>query len=90
MEIILLKQARPDLEYRKKSGNKAMMKRITELLKDMAEHPFTGIGKPEPLQFGLAVKWSRRISHKHRIVYSLDEEGKLYVCVLAMRYHHGK
>ena len=26
------------------------MKRITELLKDIEKHPFSGIGKPEPLK----------------------------------------
>ena len=88
MEIILLRQAQEDLEYLKKTGNKAVMKRITLLLKDIAEHPFTGIGKPEPLKFGLAGKWSRRINHEHRIIYSVDESGKLYVYVLAMRYHY--
>ncbi len=90
MEIILLKQAQTDLEYWKKSGNKAIMRRITDLLKDISEHPFTGIGKPEPLRFGLAGKWSRRINHEHRIIYSVDESGRLYVYVLAMRYHYGK
>lgn len=90
MEIILLRQARKDLEYWKKSGNKAIMKRITELLKDIAAHPYTGIGKPEPLKFALADKWSRRINHEHRIIYSVDESGKLYVYVLAMRYHYDK
>ena len=90
MEIILLKQAQADLEYWKKSGNKAIMRRITDLLKDISEHPFTGIGKPEPLRFGLAGKWSRRINHEHRIIYSVDESGRLYVYVLAMRYHHDK
>jgi|LAHS01.1.fsa_nt_gb toxin YoeB len=90
MEIILLKQAQLDLEYWKKSGNKAIMKRISELLKDISEHPFSGIGKPEPLKFGLAGKWSRRINHEHRIIYSVDDKGKLYIYVFAMRYHYDK
>ena len=90
MEIILLKQAQADLEYWQKSGNKAIMRRITALLKDISGHPFTGIGKPEPLRFGLAGKWSRRINHEHRIIYSVDESGRLYVYVLAMRYHYDK
>ena len=51
MEIKLLPQAKKDLEYWKKSGNTAIMKRISALLKDIAEHPFTGIGKPEALRF---------------------------------------
>lgn len=46
MEIVFLEQAEKDREYWKKTGNKTIMNRITALLKDMAEHPYTGIGKP--------------------------------------------
>ena len=58
MEIVLLPQAQKDRDYWKKSGNKAIMERISALLKDIMEHPYTGIGKPEPLKYDLAGKWS--------------------------------
>lgn len=87
MEIIFLGQAEKDREYWKKSGNKAIMNKITALLKDIAEHPYTGIGKPEPLKYELAGYWSRRINSEHRIVYSVDEEV-VRVYVLSMRYHY--
>ena len=74
MEIILLEQAQKDRDYWKKSGNKAIMNRITALLKDIMEHPYTGIGKPEPLKYDLAGKWSRRINSEHRLIYSVNEE----------------
>jgi toxin YoeB len=35
---------------------------------------FSGIGKPEPLKFNLKGKWSRRISHEHRLVYEVTVE----------------
>ena len=73
MEIILLEQAQKDRDYWKKSGNKAIMNRITALLKDIVEHPYTGIGKPEPLKYDLAGKWSRRINAEHRLIYSVNE-----------------
>ncbi len=63
------------------------MNKITALLKDMAEHPYTGIGKPEPLKYELAGYWSRRINSEHRIVYSVHGD-KLIVYVLSMRYHY--
>ena len=63
------------------------MKRITVLLNDILEHPFTGIGKPEPLKENLQGLWSRRITDQHRIIYSVNE-GKLYV--YALRYHYTK
>ena len=87
MEIIFLGQAEKDREYWKKSGNKAIMNKITALLKDIAEHPYTGIGKPEPLKYELAGYWSRRINSEHRIVYSVDEEA-VRVYVLSIRYYY--
>ena len=87
MEIVFLEQAEKDREYWKKSGNKIIMQRITALLKDIAEHPYIGIGKPEPLKYELAGYWSRRINSEHRIIYSVHEEI-VTVYVLSMRYHY--
>lgn len=89
MEIIFLEQAEKDREYWKSTGNKAIMNRITALLKDIAEHPFTGIGKPEPLKYELAGFWSRRINSEHRIIYSVQGDV-VAVYVLSMRYHYSK
>lgn len=89
MEIVLLEQAQKDRDYWKESGNKTIMNRITALLKDIVEHPYTGIGKPEPLKYDLAGKWSRRINSEHRIIYSVNEDI-VTVYVFAMRYHHSK
>ena len=50
MEIKFMPQAEDDLAFWKATGNKRMMKRITKLLDDILQHPFTGIGKPEPLK----------------------------------------
>lgn len=87
MEIVFLPQADEDREYWKQSGNNQVMKRITALLNDILEHPFTGIGKPEPLKENLQGLWSRRITDQHRIIYSVND-GKLYV--YALRYHYTK
>lgn len=89
MEIVFLEQAEEDREYWKKSGNKAIMNRITALLEDIIAHPYTGIGKPEPLKYELAGCWSRRINSEHRIIYSVNDEI-ITVYVLSMRYHYGK
>ena len=40
------------------------LKRINALLKDIDSHPFTGIGKPEPLKGDKQGYWSRRIDEK--------------------------
>lgn len=89
MEVILLEQAEKDREYWKRTGNKAVMNKITELIKDILAHPYTGIGKPEPLKYELSGKWSRRINAEHRIVYSVSDEA-ITIYVFSMRYHYMK
>lgn len=87
MEIVLLPQAESDRDYWKRTGNKTVMKRISALLADIQKHPFTGIGKPEPLKHKLQGKWSRRITKEHRLVYSVSD-GKIYVYIFSMRDHY--
>ena len=55
------------------------MKKITDLLKDIAEYPYTGIGKPEPLKYELAGYWSRRINSEHRIIYSVHDLSLIHI-----------
>lgn len=87
--IILSEQARREYLYFSQSGNKATLNKIKNLLEDIAEHPYSGIGKPEPLKYELAGKWSRRINTEHRIVYSVQDEA-IEVYIFSMRYHYAK
>ena len=88
MEIVLLPKADEDLQYWKNTGNTRIMKRISTLLADIQQHPFTGIGKPELLK-GENGKWSRRINDEHRLIYSISS-GKIYIYVFSMRFHYSK
>lgn len=74
MEIEFTKQAQLDLAHWKKSGNKVIQKKISDLLEDIQINPFEGIGKPEPLKHSLSGSWSRRINLEHRIVYEVINE----------------
>lgn len=65
--------------------DKAVLKRINQLIKDMQRHPFEGLGKPEALRHHLAGYYSRRINHGHRIVYKADDSG---IWLIALRYHY--
>lgn len=60
-----------DLLFHKKSGNKVILKKIVAFLEEIAEHPFSGTGKPEALKHDLSGKWSRRINKEHRLVYEV-------------------
>lgn len=50
-------------------GQKRMVKKINQLIKDIDRHPFEGQGKPEPLKYNLSGKWSRRINMEHRLLH---------------------
>ena len=45
--------------------------RLLRIVEDVLRHPFTGIGKPEPLKRGLSGLWSRRLTQEHRVVYEV-------------------
>ena len=65
--------------------NKAVLKRINALIKDIRRSPFEGIGKPEPLKENFSGFWSRRINDKHRIIYAVEKET---VVIIACRGHY--
>lgn len=88
-KITLSEQARKEYLYFSQSGNKAILNKIAALLNDIAEHPYTGLGKPEPLKYELAGKWSRRISVEHRLVYSVNDDI-IKVHIFSMRFHYSK
>ena len=54
-------EAKADLDFWIKSGNKPVLKKITQLLESVSTTPYEGIGKPEPLKYNLMGCWSRRI-----------------------------
>ena len=85
-EIALLPAAQADLEYWKTTSSKTV-DRIARLLQDIAEHPFTGIGKPEALRWNLSGYWFRRINATDRIVYRVNGT-KVIVYVLSLRNHY--
>ncbi len=65
--------------------DKAILKRINTLIKDVQREPFEGIGKPEPLKHGLSGYWSRRINGEHRLVYKVLNDQ---ILIAQFRYHY--
>lgn len=59
------------------STDRAILKRINMLIKEIQREPFTGIGKPEPLKHQLSGFWSRRIDSQHRLVYAYEDDTLL-------------
>lgn len=54
--------------------DRAVLKRIHALIKDIERSPFSGLGKPEPLKHQLSGFWSRRIDDRHRLVYAVEDD----------------
>lgn len=66
-----------------------MLASINTLIRDIQRNPFKGLGKPEPLKFGLKGWWSRRISGEHRLVYRVSGIGDQQILEVAQcRYHY--
>jgi toxin YoeB len=85
MEVIFLPDAEDDLSYWVATGNKAIIKKISQLIDDIKLHPYSGIGKPELLKYNLAGAWSRRINREHRLVYEVEDN---FVLILSAKGHY--
>lgn len=73
------------LEWKK--ANRSMVKRIDKLISDTIRHPFSGLGKPEPLQHDLQGFWSKKINDEHRMVYAVTETT---IQIIQLKYHYHK
>ena len=84
MKIVFLDQAWEDYLYWQ-GTDKAMLKKVNALIKEIERMPFEGSGKPEPLKHNLSGLWSRRITLEHRIVYKIENDSLI---VFQCRYHY--
>ena len=65
--------------------DKAMLKRINLLIREIERTPFAGLGKPEPLRHKYSGFWSRRINEEHRLIYRVEGE---HLWILKCRFHY--
>jgi toxin YoeB len=84
MKYIFVEESWEDYLYWQTTDKKNMTK-INELLKDIARHPFTGLGKPEPLRHKYKGFWSRRIDGEHRLIYQVKEDE---IIIMKCRFHY--
>jgi toxin YoeB len=68
-------------------ADRSIVRRINRLIDDALRDPTTGIGKPEPLKYGITRAGSRRITEEHRFVYQVLEDQ---IVVLQTRYRYVK
>ncbi|ESQ87539.1 toxin YoeB [Asticcacaulis sp. AC460] len=65
--------------------DKAQLKRINALIKDVIRSPFEGIGQPEPLKHDWSGYWSRRIDQEHRLIYRVTDDA---ILIAQCRFHY--
>ena len=71
-----------------KRSEPASYKKAVKLINEIALHPTTGTGHPEPLKGKPEGRWSRQITKKHRLVYRIFEE-EVHIYVLTAYGHYG-
>jgi toxin YoeB len=82
--------ARKDLKAHFKSGNQASIKKITKILEELVDTPYSGVGNPEELKYELSGFWSREINKKDRMIYKVDEAIVTVIVIAAMGHYSDK
>jgi toxin YoeB len=62
------KVAKQDFDKIYRSGDRSTIKTLETIILELASHPYTGVGQPEPLKYDLSGYWSRRINKKDRLI----------------------
>ena len=66
--------------------DKKLHKTLCKILKEIIRSdPTSGLGKPEPLKHNLSGLWSKRISHKDRLIYKFDDKN-VYIFAIGGHY----
>jgi toxin YoeB len=60
MKLVFSEHAWEDYQYWVRTDRR-MLKRVNRLIQEIGRDPYSGVGKPEPLQHGLSGYWSRRL-----------------------------
>jgi toxin YoeB len=70
-----------------KKSNPQLLKKFQKIFHELAEHPTTGTGHPEPLKGGQGITYSRRLSASDRIIYDIYE-NIITVLVIKVESHY--
>ncbi len=77
-----------DINTHKKRGNKKLLNKISQLEKDIEQHPRSGIGKVERLKhYKEREIYSRRIDREHRLVYEILEDDTIVILMAALGHY---
>jgi toxin YoeB len=85
MEVVFKDKAIEDIKFWKKSGQKIIQTRISKLIDDIIQYPYSGLGKPESLKYELTGLWSREIDKGNRLIYEVVDQE---LHIISMRGHY--
>ena len=81
--------AKNDLLRLQRNEPKAFAK-MSRFIQELAEHPKTGTGHPEPLKGLPQGRWSREITKKHRLVYRIFDNEVVVLVISAYGHYDDK
>jgi toxin YoeB len=84
--IIFSDKAKEDLLFLKRSEPQAY-KKARLLIEELLEHPKTGRGKPQLKKHNLEGLYARKITDKHRLLYSVDGHN-ITVDIISSKGHY--
>ncbi|MBA4411545.1 MAG: Txe/YoeB family addiction module toxin [Odoribacter sp.] len=85
MEVVYKDKAIDDIRFWEKSGQQTIQNKISRLIEDIIQHPYTGLGKPEALKYELSGLWSREIDKGNRLIYEVVGQQ---LHIISMRGHY--
>ncbi len=65
-------------------------KKAEKLLDELALHPKTGTGHPEQLKGDRVGQWSRQITKKHRLIYTINDNTVIVLVLTAFGHYDDK
>lgn len=71
--LFLSEQFQKDVATLRRTDVKLTAK-LWDIILNIHETPFQGLGKPEPLKGNLSGFWSRRINGEHRLIYKFEND----------------
>lgn len=84
-DILFQTKALEQYQSWKNENNVKVINKIKDLIKDIQNNPFTGIGKPEPLSGDFQGYWSRRITKEHRLIYKITDNA---IIIAKCKFHY--
>lgn len=78
-------EAEEDLKKLSRNDPSAF-KKARKLLNELIDHPRTGTGHPHQLSGDRSGQWSRSITKKHSLVYTINDNEVIVLVIMAWGY----